>query len=1178
MRKYYSFGFVFALFILTGLQGQAQVFFTETFNSPNPNWSVGVNQPTPDSIQGLRYTSGDTAVNQTCNNYWTINSIHVLDSATNQAFRGVCPNGAYSDSSNKSLHITFQPSAFANGALNPHAENAGEADAYSYYNDAFPNPMYASSDQYAYINQDISTIGRSDIELNFWAYIGGDQSNTLTDRSVLYSVDGGTTWKPLIANISYPPSQHFLFGSCTPWSQYSAVLPADAENIPNLRIAFRWRNNNIWPITSADYSPNSAFNIDNITLSEVQIPVQADFRAPKLNICNGDTLTFINNSTTGSGVNYQWSVQPSGFSFVSSSADTSFQPSITFTTDTVFDVELIVSHPSGTSDTLTYTDYITVTSGCNCGIDTTRQTLWSEDFEGTNYKFTLNNNSNAPIGPENSTMNTWVVNNTYTGGTVTTPSQTYKPNTNTQYMHVANTGLGILNATYFYLGFGDLNTPFTISDTIDTRGFDNVALDFWWLCSGGAGAYGEFYIRDAAPGSTWFQLNPIFMWNQSTWTNRMVAPAPGSVIANIMDDAQFFIGYYMVIANGTDPALALDDFTVTGTPIAAPSSNPTVSISGTDTICAGSSGSFSSTITNLGGATVNYQWQVNGQDSSGATNASFNPTALQDGDIITLSATIDSCAYTSNALTISVQDTLQPSISIQQLNPQVCQGDSVLIEIQQTTYLTDSAEFQVIVNGLAQGAPTRDSIISVGNISDGDQLALRSSSTVACAVPDSAVSNALTISTRPKFKASLSLVSINPADSTACAGGTLSMTIDTNNAGNNPTIRWSVKNQRLLATDSLSLSVDSIRAGDTLIVFLIPTQACFRGDTLEIPLGNAAPYAYGLNVSQITCAGSQDGAAQLIFSDSTAITNLRYVWTDSATGQVEGQGRSISNLAAGSYALMVEDTLKGCTQSTYFTINDPGSPLSANVQRIVAASCTQGGRVEFDISGGLPPYFVYTGTDTAQVDTAFAGLSGGSYTFFIQDTRGCILQIDTMVPGYGADGDTLSLLINSELVSCPGSQDGLLRASTTNGTPPYAYSWLNYPDTDSLLTGLDTGSYTAFVEDAAGCTASVSVRLGSDSNAFCDLIIYEGFSPNGDNANDTWVIDGVEFVPENDMYIYNRWGDLVWNVSSYNNSGHVWEGINNKGKEVTNGTYYYVFTYEYEGEEITRSGWVYVAR
>jgi gliding motility-associated-like protein len=42
------------------------------------------------------------------------------------------------------------------------------------------------------------------------------------------------------------------------------------------------------------------------------------------------------------------------------------------------------------------------------------------------------------------------------------------------------------------------------------------------------------------------------------------------------------------------------------------------------------------------------------------------------------------------------------------------------------------------------------------------------------------------------------------------------------------------------------------------------------------------------------------------------------------------------------------------------------------------------------------------------------------------------------------------------------------------------------------------------------------------------LIVPTGFSPNGDNENDTWNIIGIEQFAKNQVQVFNRWGQTVF--------------------------------------------------
>jgi len=72
----------------------------------------------------------------------------------------------------------------------------------------------------------------------------------------------------------------------------------------------------------------------------------------------------------------------------------------------------------------------------------------------------------------------------------------------------------------------------------------------------------------------------------------------------------------------------------------------------------------------------------------------------------------------------------------------------------------------------------------------------------------------------------------------------------------------------------------------------------------------------------------------------------------------------------------------------------------------------------------------------------------------------------------------------------------------------------------------------------------------------CEIKIPNVFTPNSDGLNEAFVIDGVENFPGSTLQIFDRWGTLVYESSSYNNS---WTG-----RDQAEGTYYYIFGHNQE--------------
>lgn len=87
------------------------------------------------------------------------------------------------------------------------------------------------------------------------------------------------------------------------------------------------------------------------------------------------------------------------------------------------------------------------------------------------------------------------------------------------------------------------------------------------------------------------------------------------------------------------------------------------------------------------------------------------------------------------------------------------------------------------------------------------------------------------------------------------------------------------------------------------------------------------------------------------------------------------------------------------------------------------------------------------------------------------------------------------------------------------------------------------------------------------------LEIPDVITPNGDGANDTFFITGLENFPNNELYVYNRWGREVFGTANYQND---WEGMW-QGKTLPEGTYYYVFK-ETDTRTSVQQGYIFLHR
>ena len=97
---------------------------------------------------------------------------------------------------------------------------------------------------------------------------------------------------------------------------------------------------------------------------------------------------------------------------------------------------------------------------------------------------------------------------------------------------------------------------------------------------------------------------------------------------------------------------------------------------------------------------------------------------------------------------------------------------------------------------------------------------------------------------------------------------------------------------------------------------------------------------------------------------------------------------------------------------------------------------------------------------------------------------------------------------------------------------------------------------------------NLPVTFAGISSINSPLKFYNAFSPDGDGRNDRWLIPDIDKYPDNNLSIFNRWGDEVFKATGYSSS-NAWDGSN-----LQSGTYFYVLTVNVGGEKKTYKGFI----
>jgi len=120
-------------------------------------------------------------------------------------------------------------------------------------------------------------------------------------------------------------------------------------------------------------------------------------------------------------------------------------------------------------------------------------------------------------------------------------------------------------------------------------------------------------------------------------------------------------------------------------------------------------------------------------------------------------------------------------------------------------------------------------------------------------------------------------------------------------------------------------------------------------------------------------------------------------------------------------------------------------------------------------------------------------------------------------------------------------------------------SWTNgLADNEQDFTEVAWGEYVATVTDANFCVTTDTVYVDFERET-C-LVIPNAFSPNGDGFNDLWLIENIEFYPQVDMKVFDRWGNMVYITG--NAADEPWDGSLN-GRTLPVDSYHYIIDLNY---------------
>jgi gliding motility-associated-like protein len=344
-----------------------------------------------------------------------------------------------------------------------------------------------------------------------------------------------------------------------------------------------------------------------------------------------------------------------------------------------------------------------------------------------------------------------------------------------------------------------------------------------------------------------------------------------------------------------------------------------------------------------------------------------------------------------------------------------------------------------------------------------------------------------------------------------------------------------------------------------------------QNDTTRIQTFTLAPQSL-LAISGVTIttnfggtpvsgANSCDGGATVAYGGQTGIVSIE--WSNGVQGSA-----SNTTLCAGPYSVTVSDA-NGCSSTISGTLAAPSAILiSAQVDSLISCHGKCDGKASAIIKGGVPPYTVHwSNGNIDQLATSgsisrVVNLCGDTYSVTVTDHNG----ITQVIPVDVNDPDPIGLALDiQQLPASFNACDGVVKAVAPGAVLPATYTWAGNKGTDhkgntDLAVNLCANELVTFyVTDAHGCSAIVSDTVPFPKTECLKVrpVITPG---QQDGKNDFLFIPCIEQVA-NSIEIYNRWGQLVFQTTNYDNASNNWNGLTKTGQPLAAGVYYYVLTY-----------------
>ncbi|RZL50788.1 MAG: gliding motility-associated C-terminal domain-containing protein [Pedobacter sp.] len=371
---------------------------------------------------------------------------------------------------------------------------------------------------------------------------------------------------------------------------------------------------------------------------------------------------------------------------------------------------------------------------------------------------------------------------------------------------------------------------------------------------------------------------------------------------------------------------------------------------------------------------------------------------------------------------------------------------------------------------------------------------------------------------------------------------------------------------------------------------------------MQIGLTNLAPGTYVLTASNTlyTCAINRSFIVTALVPEVFAFTELknnttcelingsvvlnftstarpsRFEWRDESGSVIVGTMTEIKNLPAGNYTYYTWD-INNCP-SVYgpFVINaTPKLTIAPNSGTPAKDGCglKRGSIKGIQVVGGVPEYeykWINEAGEAVQFTKDLINVGGGKYRLEVKDKSTCgyaISQVYEIID----EPFKLEVPVVADIRVCYVSEIAVPIIGKQEGI----YELYADLEDDKPLFQTETGVFNFKISKTADYY--IRRRLGTCVSEFTkmhievthdNLELGNVMTPNGDGVNDFWMVKGLPDFKGNNIKVYTREGQLVY--ESIGNYNKPFDGIF-RGKDLPAGVYFYLIDLRAECKPISGS-------